>query len=839
MCKRIFRIIFSILFSLSTVAVFSANYYAAPSANGVGTLSDPCSISTGFLMLSNPGDTLFLRGGVYSFDAKQSMSKLGTADARIGIMAYQDETPILDFSTQPYGSSFPGISLHAASAYMHIRGLTIRYAGDNGMINNGNNHIIENCSFYGNCDTGLQHKSGGGNLIKNCDSYSNFDYQTGGVLAADFGGNADGFADKQYTNAVANTYEGCRAWNNADDGWDFFQKVGSSILKNCICYQNGPKTYNLVNSPRLSTDAVWFSQFPKTVTNSDAGTDGVSLENYPNYGNGNGFKLGGEYTRHNITLTNCLSVGHKKLAGVAGFSQNNNAGAMTLYNCAAFDNYYNYVFLKTTAIDGVHKAALTIKNSASLLAVTGSNSFSADTLVNINNTWNSATSVSCTVSDYVSVDSTVIISPRQADGSLPKIVFMQLADGSDLIDKGLDVGLAFAGTAPDLGCFEKNNLLDYPAAVTCPSNRNQGIPLGTAIENIVLKWSAGATRLSVSGLPLGVDTVINTTAKTLTISGTPIQEGAFFYTVSTVGGLGLPATVSGTIRVAASSAKKIAYYTSLSSEADSLILNKLNANPNFIVTCIDASIGTFYTNYDLVVVSPVPHLGSYGVPYIELANKPRLLLKPSAMGVSRWDWATSASTTSTKVSVSNKSHEIFKNLSFTGVNNDELDLFSQNARYAVNGISAFVGTPALNLLANAIGTDTMAIVEIPVGTSMNGTTVNSRFLMMGMSEYSLPYLTANAIQLIENSCYYLLGMDVPLNVNEKEKTPDYHLIQTKDEIKVQVASSIVGLELINISGQTVLSTKENYISVSNIDAGIYVLRIKTAQFDTYTKVFVP
>ena len=36
---------------------------------------------------------------------------------------------------------------------------------------------------------------------------------------------------------------------------------------------------------------------------------------------------------------------------------------------------------------------------------------------------------------------------------------MKLADGSDLIDKGVDVGKAFTGSAPDIGPFEKNQII--------------------------------------------------------------------------------------------------------------------------------------------------------------------------------------------------------------------------------------------------------------------------------------------------------------------------------------------------------------------------------------------
>src|SRR4029077_20715569 len=46
------------------------------------------------------------------------------------------------------------------------------------------------------------------------------------------------------------------------------------------------------------------------------------------------------------------------------------------------------------------------------------------------------------------------VAPRKADGSLPDIDFMRLVAGSHLIDAGVDVGLPFNGSAPDLGYFE-------------------------------------------------------------------------------------------------------------------------------------------------------------------------------------------------------------------------------------------------------------------------------------------------------------------------------------------------------------------------------------------------
>ncbi|HZY25619.1 MAG TPA: T9SS type A sorting domain-containing protein, partial [Bacteroidales bacterium] len=56
--------------------------------------------------------------------------------------------------------------------------------------------------------------------------------------------------------------------------------------------------------------------------------------------------------------------------------------------------------------------------------------------------------------DFVSVNSTGVDGSRQADGSLPSISFLHLVAGSGLIDAGVDAGLAYIGTAPDLGAFE-------------------------------------------------------------------------------------------------------------------------------------------------------------------------------------------------------------------------------------------------------------------------------------------------------------------------------------------------------------------------------------------------
>ena len=56
--------------------------------------------------------------------------------------------------------------------------------------------------------------------------------------------------------------------------------------------------------------------------------------------------------------------------------------------------------------------------------------------------------------DFESISIEELKASRQADGSLPDVNFLKLKENSDLIDKGIDVGLPFLGKAPDLGAFE-------------------------------------------------------------------------------------------------------------------------------------------------------------------------------------------------------------------------------------------------------------------------------------------------------------------------------------------------------------------------------------------------
>ena len=347
------------------------------------------------------GETILVKGGTYVMNSRITLTVSGIENNKIKLIAKEGTGRVkLDFSSMSENSSNQGIILNAD--YWHFKGIDVFKAGDNGLQVRGNNNLIEFCSFSECSDTGLQIDNGAANnTILNCDSYYNADSTNE---------NADGFACK-LTAGTGNKFIGCRAWQNLDDGWDGYLRGSDNILttyENCWAIKNG---YNKL------------------------GQKGI--------GDGNGFKTGGsdgKDLKHNAKYTNCIAVGNT----ADGFDHNSNRGIVTIYNCSAYDNGRNFSFSNTNPLE-----KLIIKN-CNYLGDYGT--IRATSVEETNNSWQNG--ITTSQDDFVSIDYSQLLNERKADGSLPDVTFFHLNTGSDLINAGVDVGLPFNGTAPDLGAFE-------------------------------------------------------------------------------------------------------------------------------------------------------------------------------------------------------------------------------------------------------------------------------------------------------------------------------------------------------------------------------------------------
>jgi hypothetical protein len=348
-----------------------------------------------------PGSVIVVSEGEYILNNKITINISGTSEENITLKANESQgRPKFDFSSMAENSSNRGISL--SGSYWHIKGIDVFGAGDNGMFISGNENLIEFCTFSENSDSGLQIGNGGSNnTILNCDSYFNADSSIE---------NADGFACKLDA-GTGNKFIGCRAWQNLDDGWDGYLRGNDNITttyENCWAINNGYLKDGTVSG-----------------------------------GDGNGFKTGGSDNKdlkHDAIYKNCIAVGN----GFDGFDHNSNRGDVTIYNCTAYDNGTNYSFSTTNPLN-----KLTLKNSNTFGSFGSTNATTRDVT---NNSWQDG--IIANQNDFESIDYSQLLSPRKADGSLPDVTFFHLKTGSDLIDRGVDVGLPFNGSAPDLGAFE-------------------------------------------------------------------------------------------------------------------------------------------------------------------------------------------------------------------------------------------------------------------------------------------------------------------------------------------------------------------------------------------------
>lgn len=402
----------------------------------VYTVSPGDNLSTAIGKLK-AGDVLYLADGQYDLTSTLEVKCQGDADHMITIAAADGAKPVIDFRGQALGAN----GIKVGGRYLHIRNLTIRYAGKKGIWLEGAKYcVLEQLDVYGCCDSGIQLRSGGYNTVVNCDSHDNFDYQNKG-------GNADGFADKQGEACAGNVYIGCRAWGNSDDGWDSYQRETSgtpTVYIHCITYNNGRATFNLSQHPRvLGVDASRF--------------EGQDIAAVMNEGNPNGFKLGGAGTAHHAELYRCLAVGHRS----KGFDQNNNAGQMKIVNCTAFDNKINYGFGNDYAY------TLDIHNCISLDPTDSDiKTHASGTVSQSHNSWQAG--FSAADDDFQSLDvAGLLLAARNADGTLAETLLLHLKNtASGLIDKGMVYDktqfegdaiagyVSYNGTAPDLGCYE-------------------------------------------------------------------------------------------------------------------------------------------------------------------------------------------------------------------------------------------------------------------------------------------------------------------------------------------------------------------------------------------------
>lgn len=420
--------------SVLPLAAQCADFYVAPQGNDQadGSQAAPWASFMHAQSQAHPGDTVYFRGGRYAITAGVNscasrtavvdairIDKSGSDGRPIRYWAYPGEKPVFDFSAMKDDCRVKGLAVTAS--WVHLKGLEITGAPQQpqnrlnheswGVWINGSHDIFEQLDLHHNMGPGLFIQNGSHNLVLNSDSHHNYDpYTSNGA-----GQSADGFGAHIKANQPGNVFRGCRAWANSDDGFDLINAYSPVTIESSWAWRQG--------------------YLPDTTTPLAAG-------------NGNGIKAGGYggvYVPNGVTHTVRFSVAFLNKA--AGFYANHHPLAIDFFNNTAFGNGSNFDLLGV-APDG---SPISVGNLRNNLAYKGRLVVHADGLDMAHNSWTMPAPV--TDRDFDDVSATGWDAPRQADGSLPVLRSYHLRSSSALIGQGVDVGLPFKGTAPDLGAF--------------------------------------------------------------------------------------------------------------------------------------------------------------------------------------------------------------------------------------------------------------------------------------------------------------------------------------------------------------------------------------------------
>ncbi|MEM7050975.1 MAG: right-handed parallel beta-helix repeat-containing protein [Acidobacteriota bacterium] len=122
-----------LLFVLTGASLVGAtDYYVATDGSdaAAGTLEAPFgTIAHGLAAATQPGDTVWVRGGLYLPTTGQTMIFAGTAEAPITLSAFPGERPIIDGTHMPDGT--PGLYIN--TSYVVVRGFEVRNAKSQGI----------------------------------------------------------------------------------------------------------------------------------------------------------------------------------------------------------------------------------------------------------------------------------------------------------------------------------------------------------------------------------------------------------------------------------------------------------------------------------------------------------------------------------------------------------------------------------------------------------------------------------------------------------------------------------------------------------------------------------
>jgi hypothetical protein len=419
---------------LPLTQAFSAVYYVSPT----GSDENPGSKERSFLTIQkaqtavSPGDTVYLRGGLYKMAETQVaqkrgiwayvtlLDKSGSPGKPIRYWAYPGERPVFDYS-EIKPANLRVFAFQVNGSWIHLKGFDVTgvqvtiltHTQSECFDNQGSHNIYEQLAMHDGQAIGFYLKNGSDNLILNCDAYRNWDFISEGGR----GGNTDGFGCHPFKGGTNNVFRGCRAWFNSDDGYDCINSSEAVVFDHCWSFYNG------------------------------------FTPDFKSRGDGNGFKVGGHGANPYVaelpnpmpshTVQFCLAYRNK----ANGFYANHHVLMGSHWsNNTASGNGCNFNMLskmivtdpQTNSQRAVDCPGIShvLRNNLSFQSGYGRDTVNLGSCDIQNNSFSPKANLHVTAADFVSLDEALLTAPRQANGDLPVNGFLRLKPSSKLLGLG-------------------------------------------------------------------------------------------------------------------------------------------------------------------------------------------------------------------------------------------------------------------------------------------------------------------------------------------------------------------------------------------------------------------
>lgn len=408
------RILLSLLAFCALLSASARQLYVSPLGDDAafGTLAAPFATLRAAQEAVCPGDTVWLRGGVYrpavgdaigerlgKYRCAFILDKSGTPAAPITYAAYPGERPVFDLSGfRPAGQRVAVFWVEGS--WLRLDGLEVVGTpvvvadGSNTQsecfsVRGGSHCVFRRLAMHHGAAIGWYLVHGAHNLVLDCDAYCNYD-------AANGGGNVDGFGCHPRAGDVGNVLRGCRAWWNSDDGFDLIHSGEAVRIDSCWAFYNGyrPGTF-------------------------ESAADGNGIK-AGGYGMKPGARMAEVVPRH--IVSRCLAYRNKQ----SGIYANHHLGGIDFVQNTSIGNRYNYNMVcrksRTEAVD-VPGYGHRLTGNLSFAPVEAHLQWCDTTACCLRGNSFDTDAPCLSAADFLSLDPVALTAPRLADGSLPRIVF--------------------------------------------------------------------------------------------------------------------------------------------------------------------------------------------------------------------------------------------------------------------------------------------------------------------------------------------------------------------------------------------------------------------------------